>query len=134
MDKQIRQIKWIKGSNRSNGSNRSKWIRMDQNVSKQIKQIKRIKWIISRHPDLTDSRQKMENPNRAMPCNCRSSLNNFLLKYEKDQIVLKMPGLGRATRLKFQILVCCFYVFRNMFRDVSLHSKLSRRPHEATGT
>jgi hypothetical protein len=48
-----------------------------------------IKCISSSYPGLTDSRQKMGNPNRTTSCNCGSSLNNFLLKYEKDQIVLK---------------------------------------------
>jgi hypothetical protein len=43
----------------------------------------------SRHPDLTNSRKKRETPNKDTPCNCGSILNNFRIKYEKDQIVLK---------------------------------------------
>jgi hypothetical protein len=43
----------------------------------------------SRFLDLADSRKKMENPKEDMPCNCGTFLNNFLIKYEKDQIVLK---------------------------------------------
>jgi hypothetical protein len=50
---------------------------------------KQIKHISSRHPGRTDSSKNMENPNEDTLCNCGTFLNNFLIKYNKDQIVLK---------------------------------------------
>jgi hypothetical protein len=38
---------------------------------------------------VADSRKKMEYPYEDTPCNCGTFLNNFLIKYNKDQIVLK---------------------------------------------
>jgi hypothetical protein len=68
----------------------SKWIKTDQNGSKLIKTNKKqIKCISSRHPGRTDSRKNMENPNEDTLCNCGTFLNNFLIEYNKDQIVLK---------------------------------------------
>jgi hypothetical protein len=40
-------------------------------------------------PVLADGRVKMENPKEDMPCNCGMLSNNFLIKYEKNQIALK---------------------------------------------
>jgi hypothetical protein len=44
----------------------------------------------SRYPDLADSRKKMKDSTEDTPCDCGTFLNDFLIKYKKDQIELKI--------------------------------------------
>jgi hypothetical protein len=55
--------------------------------------------ICSRFLVLTDRTEKMENPKEDTPCNCGTFSNDFLIKYEKDQIVLKTLLCAMMTKI-----------------------------------